>query len=159
MLTSAPNSLRATEGRLVTWHTPDEMAEGWPVIKQMYPTMTEETYLERLSQAKGMNYRQFAYITNEGDCIGVIGLWLFPRVWCGLQGDIDNVVIDSASRSQGLGKLLLDKAIAVAKADGADIMTLDTFVENPESHRFYFREGFAIRGYHFVRPLKGQSVW
>jgi ribosomal protein S18 acetylase RimI-like enzyme len=89
----------------------------------------------------------------------VAGVWLFPRVWCGLSADIDNFVVDQAYRSQQLGKRMLDHCLAYAKAQGAQIATLDTFVDNPASHRFYFREGFTIRGYHFVKPLQGQSIW
>jgi len=145
--------------QIQTWQTVDEMAAGWPVIRQMYTQMTFEYYLERLKQTQTFDYRQFAYLSDDSTCLGVVGLWLFPRIWCGLQADIDNFVVDQDSRSQGVGKHLIDHCIRYAKERGAAIATLDTFVDNPDSHRFYFREGFSIRGYHFVKPLQGQSIW
>jgi ribosomal protein S18 acetylase RimI-like enzyme len=125
----------------------------------MYSEMNFNEYLKRLEASQTFNYRQFAYISSANNCIGVVGLWLFPRVWCGLQADIDNFVVDKTARSLGIGKYLLDHCISYARQHGAKIATLDTFVDNPASHRFYFREGFTIRGYHFVKPLDGQHIW
>ena len=146
-------------GQIETWEVPEEMIQGWSVIRQMYTTLTREQYQERLDALRNYDYRQFAYMSNEGQCLGVVGLWFLPRIWCGLQVDIDNFVVDHNARSLGIGKALLDHCITFAKTRGAAIATLDTFVDNPSSHRFYFREDFTIRGYHFVKPLRGQSIW
>jgi len=135
------------------------MEAGWPVIQQMYPDLTQGEYLTRLEKAVQLDYRQFAYLSPEGVCQGVVGLWFIPRIWCGLQADIDNFVVDSRCQSQGIGKKLLDQCVRFSQEKGARIAALDTFVDNPASHRFYFREGFTIRGYHFVKPLQGQNIW
>lgn len=154
-------SIRSDEAplRIVAWLTPDEMRAGWPIIRQMYPDMALEIYLDCLTQAS--RYRQFAasILNDENRCMGVVGAWLLPRVWCGLQVDIDNFVVDRDCRSLGIGKRLLEHCLAFAKEHNATVATLDTYVDNPASHRFYFREGFSIRGYHFVKPLQGQDIW
>lgn len=140
---------------IVTWETVEEMKQGWPVIQQMYSDMSLNDYLGRLSNAVKLNYRQFACIDSlKNTCLGVVGLWFFPRVWCGLQADIDNFVVDKNARSQGVGKKLVDQCLDYAKKHGATLATLDTFVDNKDSHRFYFREGFTIWGYHFVKELQ-----
>jgi GNAT superfamily N-acetyltransferase len=147
------------QGQIVLWDTIEQMAAGWPVSAQMYLDMTIEQYIERLEQSRKGDYRQFAYLDKDGHCRGVVGLLFLTRVWCGLQADIDNFVIDRAARSGGIGKALLQHCIDYAYERGAVVATLDTFVDNPASHRFYFREGFTIRGYHFIKPLRGQSIW
>jgi GNAT superfamily N-acetyltransferase len=152
------DSMTDTTGSIVTWQAPDEMVQGWPVLRQMYPRMTEREYQQRLQALQGYDYRQFAYV-NGIRCLGVVGVWCIPRIWCGLQLDIDNFVVDRDVRSSGIGKRLLDHCLAYGLSRGADVAALDTFVDNPSSHRFYFREGFTIRGYHFVKPLQGQSIW
>lgn len=151
-------------GHIVQWQTPEEMFQGFSVIRQMYSELSPEHYRERLQAIREMNYRQFAYMAKDkkdkGDeCLGVVGLWLFPRLWCGLQADIDNFIVDEKARSLGVGRLLLNHCLAYATERGANIAVLDTYVENARSHRFYFREGFSIRGYHFIKPLQGQSIW
>lgn len=146
-------------GNIVTWNTPEEMAPGFTLLRQMYPHFTQESYQSKLQALAGHDYRQFAFLNEAGQCLGLVGVWCFPRIWCGLQIDIDNFVVDQDARSLGIGKQLVDHCLAYAKERGADIATLDTFVDNPSSHRFYFREGFTIRGYHFVKPLQGQDIW
>lgn len=149
----------ASGGRLVVWETVDEMRLGWLLMQQMYPAMSYEHYLECLEKVQKHDYRQFAYLDDAGQCRGVMGMWFFPRFWCRLQADIDNFVVDQACRSSGIGKRLLDFGLNYAQERGASVAVLDTFVDNPQSHRFYFREGFNIRGYHFVKALQGQDIW
>ncbi len=155
----SPENQQTASHSIVTWRTVEDMEAGWPVIQQMYTHLTLEKYREILSQAVRMDYRQFAYLNEEGECLGVVGLWLIPRIWCELQVDIDNFAVDSAHQSKGIGKRLLNHCLAFAQEAGASIATLDTKIENTDSHRFYYREGFIIRGYHFVKPLQGQSLW
>ncbi|MBK8189860.1 MAG: GNAT family N-acetyltransferase [Vampirovibrionales bacterium] len=152
-LAGAP-SPHAIGETIVTWTTPEEMAQGWEVVCQMYPDMSLETYQQRLAEALKRGYRQFACLSSQGRCLGVAGLWLFTRVWCGLQADIDTLVVDRNARSAGIGKRLLAACLEEARTHGARVATLDTYVENIDSHRFYHREGFAIRGYHFVKGLE-----
>lgn len=146
-------------GRLVTWETAEAMLQGWPVIRQMYPLLGEEEYFQQLKLLEAHDYRQFAFVAEDGHCLGVVGVWCLPRIWCGLQIDIDNFVVDQAARSMGVGRQLLERCLTFAKERGARIATLDAFVDNPASHRLYFREGFTIRGYHFVKALQGQAIW
>ena len=138
---------------ITMWTSVDDIMTGWPVIQQMYPQFSEAEYRQRVEGLLKHNYRQFAYLIDEQP-VGVIGLWLFPRLWCGIQADIDNFVVDEAYRSKGIGKALVQHCEAFAKAEGADVIVLDTYVDNPASHRFYFREGYTILGYHFEKPLK-----
>jgi len=149
----------ATAIHVVTWETPAEMLAAWPVLHQWYPDMTEAAYRTWLQQIQHQNYRQFACITDDGQCVGIVGLWLMQRLWCGVQADVDNFVVDANWRSQGVGKRLLATCERFAKANNAKLIVLDSYVDNPASHRFYFREGYTIRGYRFVKPLQGQDIW
>ena len=141
------------EDTIEEWTTLDQMIRGWEVVRQMYPEMSQDTYQARLSEALAYNFRQFAYVSHGGQCLGVVGLWLFTRVWCGLEANLDHFVVDAGARRAGIGKRLLDHGLAYARSRGANVATLDTYVDNFASHRLYHREGFALRGYHFVRFL------
>jgi GNAT superfamily N-acetyltransferase len=147
------------QGSIVAWETAETMLQGWPVIRQMYPLLSEEEYFKQLKVLETHDYRQFAFLSEDNRCLGVVGVWCLPRIWCGLQIDIDNFVLDQNARSMGVGRQLLQRCLEYAQERGAKIATLDTFVDNPSSHRFYFREGFTIRGYHFVKALQGQAIW
>jgi GNAT superfamily N-acetyltransferase len=109
------------QGEIVVWDKVEQMLLGWPVIEQIYSSMSVEQYQERLEQSQHYDYRQFAYLDEDHICRGVVGLWFLPRVWCGLQADIDNFVIDRACRSSGIGKMLLDHCLDYARERGAMI--------------------------------------
>ena len=56
------------------------------------------------------------------------------RVW------VEDLAVDPARRSLGIGKLLLDEAKAWARARGASHLELDSAESRPDAHRFYERE-------------------
>jgi GNAT superfamily N-acetyltransferase len=90
----------------------------------------------------------------EGDIpVGISGIWIGNKLWCGKYCEIDHVVVRSSHRSQGIGKLLFDFMKRMAKEEGCLSLGLDSFTHNQKSHKFFFKEGFAIEGYHFVHEL------
>ena len=146
-------------GTVVLWETADEMWQAFPVISQLYPGMTPAHYDARLADMLRLDYKQVAYLTEDGQCLGVAGMWYIPRLWCDAEINIDNVVVDRHARSLGIGKKLLDRCITYAEERGVKTVTLDSFVANPASHKFYFREGFTIPGYHFIKTLDNRDVF
>lgn len=132
--------------------TLDQMSEGYELITQLYPKMTLETYRERLVQMLPNSYGQ-AIVRDGRRVVGLSGYWINTRLWSGKYIDLDNVIVDEAYRSKGIGKLLMDHLVEKAKKLGCRIAVLDAYVENQGAHHFYYREGFAIRGFHFVKKI------
>ena len=85
--------------------------------------------------------------------VGVAGYWLGARFWCGEFMDVDNVVVDETLRSQGIGKQLMDWLHIKARESNCKIVVLDSYVTYVGAHRFYFREGYEILGFHFKRDV------
>ena len=85
--------------------------------------------------------------------VGVAGAWIATKIWCGLYLEIDNLVVDSARRSLGIGSLLIGHLESKAKEAGCKILVLDSYVSNQPSHRLYYRLGFEVWGFHFVKPI------
>src|SRR4051794_21975319 len=123
LFTTQPGTQARTE--IIHWETPEAMLQGWSVIHQMYPLLGEAEYLKCLQGLQGHDYRQFAFVTEDNRCLGVVGVWCLPRIWCGLQIDIDNFVVDREARSMGVGKKLIDRCIEYGIERGASIATLD----------------------------------
>ena len=67
--------------------------------------------------------------------------------------EIDNLVIDEKYRSAGIGKSLCDWMVKTAKQEGCETAMLDAYVENSAAHRFYYREGYIARGFHFIKKI------
>ena len=66
-----------------------------------------------------------------------------PRAWA------EDLVVDPASRSAGIGKALLSGAREWARDHGASHLELDSGEAREDAHRFYDREGAAYRSFSF----------
>jgi GNAT superfamily N-acetyltransferase len=86
-------------------------------------------------------------------CVGLSGFWIATKIYSGKYVELDNVVIDKNYRSLGIGKLLCDWIISEAKKQGCETAMLDAYVENASGHKFYLREGYIIRGFHFIKKI------
>ncbi len=132
--------------------TVDEMLLNYNLIAQLSPQLKEKDHQRLLTQMVPYNYYQAA--AYDGDtCIAVSGYWICTKLYSGKYMEIDNFVVGEAYRSKGVGKLLLDWMINEAKENGCQTVMLDAYVENFKAHRFYYREGFIARGFHYLKRL------
>ena len=84
---------------------------------------------------------------------GVAGAWIATKIWCGRYLEIDNLVVDPAQRSTGVGSRLIRHLEETGRARDCKLLVLDSYVSNHPSHRLYHRLGFEIWGFHFVKPI------
>lgn len=70
---------------------------------------------------------------------------------------VDDLVTDPALRSKGVGKALLSRCEAIAVELGCREFVLDSGVQRAQTHRFYFREGLAVRAFNFGKSLPAPS--
>jgi GNAT superfamily N-acetyltransferase len=129
-----------------------DMIPLYPLVQQLTPTLTAEAYASMLPDMLQHGYRQVGAFLNE-DCVGVSGFWVNTKLYCGRYIEMDNVVVDAAHRSAGIGKMLTDWIVEKGRAEGCRVAMLDAYVHNKEAHRFYFREGYTILGFHMLRKL------
>jgi ribosomal protein S18 acetylase RimI-like enzyme len=57
---------------------------------------------------------------------------------------VEQVSVHPAAAGRGLGRALVETAVARARADGAERVTLTTFAEVPWNAPYYRRLGFAV---------------
>ncbi|MBC3540709.1 GNAT family N-acetyltransferase [Rufibacter sediminis] len=129
-----------------------EMVRQFPLIQHLNPTMEPARYEELLRQMVPQQYRMVGVF--DGDtCLGLSGYWMGTKLYSGKYLEVDNFVVDEQSRSKGIGKLLLDWLTAEASKHRCETMMLDAYVVNHAAHKFYLREGFVIKGFHFLKRL------
>ena len=80
-------------------HTINEMLQEIEVIKELYPSLTEEQYTEMLTSMLPHNYKQIA-VYDENDCLGISGFWVGTKLWCGKYLELDNVIVSAKYRSR-----------------------------------------------------------
>ncbi len=85
--------------------------------------------------------------------VGISSGWITIRLYSGKQLEVDNVIIDNALQSKGLGKVFFEHIENWAKAENCKTIELNTYVQNSKSHKFYFNLGYSILGFHFWKAL------
>ena len=133
-------------------HTTEEMLPHISILQQLQSSLTLEEYKSMLPQMLQYGYKQVAVFDNN-KCIGVSGYWIGTKLYSGKYLEMDNVVIDENYRSKGIGKLLCDWCINKSKENNCKNVMLDAYLENEKAHKFYEREGFTKRGYHFIKTI------
>jgi GNAT superfamily N-acetyltransferase len=71
----------------------------------------------------------------------------------GYRAWVEDLAVDPARRSQGIGKLLLDAAKDWARERGATHLELDSAESRTEAHRFYEREHPSWRSVSYAWEL------
>ncbi|GAA3761768.1 GNAT family N-acetyltransferase [Flavobacterium ginsengiterrae] len=137
--------------------TIQEMLDQIETIRFLYPNITIEKYESYLSEMIPHNYTQIAVFENEV-CLGITGCWSATKLWTGKYLEIDNFVVNPEHRSKGIGKMLTDFVEQKANDLGCSSIVLDAFTGNFGAHRFYYNQGYAPKGFHFVKVLDEKKL-
>lgn len=89
----------------------------------------------------------------DGKLVGLLGVWIATKVWCGRYLELDNFIVHPLYRGKCIGTALIEAAESLGREKGCQVLTLDSYTSNHPSHRLYHRLGFEIWGFHFVKPL------
>jgi len=135
-----------------------------PRILELYRQLTITTAPVELDQKPSLeNYRQvFARISavpglellvaeEEGEVAGSLVLFIAPNLSHGglPWALVESVIVDQKYRRQGIGKLLMDYAIARAKEAGCYRMGLSSDKKRQAAHHFYRALGFQASAHGF----------
>lgn len=129
-----------------------EMLLQIDVIRHLYPNMTEEKYENYLQTMIKNNYKQLAVFENDV-CVALTGFWYGIKLWSGKYIEIDNFIVHPDHRRKGLGKIMTDYLNKKATDLDCTMIVLDAFTGNFKAHRFYYNQGYAPRGFHFIKML------
>lgn len=135
----------------------EEMLKQLPVMQELYPELTEAYYAEMLDRMLPHNYGQVAVFEGE-TCLGISGYWYGTKLWCGSYIELDNVIVTADARGKGVGKLLSLYLEQKARDLDCNIVVLDAYTNNFKAHRFYYNQGFAPRGFHFIKLLQKDKL-
>ncbi|GAB2527737.1 GNAT family N-acetyltransferase [Rufibacter soli] len=129
-----------------------EMLTCFPLIQFLNPNMEYSRYESLLQQMLPNNYRMVGAFAGT-TCVALSGFWLGTKLYSGKYLEVDNFVVEEQYRSQRVGKQLLDWLTQEAAQNQCEMMMLDAYVVNHAAHKFYLREGFVIKGFHFLKRL------
>ncbi len=134
-------------------HSLEDMLVFIDVLNELYPSLTPEAYAKELQEMlPNNNYFQLAAFHDE-ECVGITGIWIGTKLWCGKYLEIDNLVVTKKYRSEGVGKLMFDRVEELARDNGCSMVALDSYTTNFKAHKFFYNQGFGPKGFHFIHIL------
>ncbi|WP_300662683.1 GNAT family N-acetyltransferase [Fluviicola sp.] len=134
-----------------------EMLPHLSVLQELYPDLTVENYRKMLLDMLPNKYAQVAVFEQE-KCLAISGYWLGTKLWCGPYLELDNVIVSQSARGTGAGKLIQHYLEEKAQELNCNIMALDAYTNNFKAHRFYYNQGYAPKGFHFVKILNEDGL-
>ena len=81
---------------------------------------------------------------DHGQIVGALTLTVY-RVPTGIRSIIEDVIVDTSVRGQGIGDALMKHAIALAREKGAKNISLTSNPMREAANRLYLRVGFKKR--------------
>lgn len=130
----------------------DEIYDILALVGTRNPSVDGVELRARLVEMLTFGYRCLGAFV-DGKLVGVAGFWIGSRLYCGKYIDVDNVVVDETYRSRGIGKAMMEWLEEYGASVGCKVCVLDSYVTLAGAHKFYFREGYQILGYHFSKNL------
>ncbi len=140
-VTAADGGLLAAE-----WLAPAER-----VHRQLRPQLPSD-YAGKMRKVFADGGRMCVAVA-EADVVGVAVFRVYENTYAGLHLYVDDLVTDERRRSAGVGKALLDHMREIARAAGCSSFDLDSGTQRQQAHKFYFREGMVVTGFHFETKL------
>lgn len=135
---------------------PDDALAATGLLAHLNPDLPTATLRERFETIlrEHPHYHPFGAF-QDGKLVGLAGVWIATKIWCGRYLELDNIVVHPLHRSEGIGSVLIQAIEELAKQRNCNLLVLDSYTANHPSHRLYHRLGFEIWGFHFVKPLAG----
>lgn len=137
--------------------TIEDMVAQIHTIRFLYPNISLEKYETFLAEMLPHNYIQIV-VFEDDICLGLTGCWSATKLWTGKYLEIDNFVVNPEYRSKGIGKMLTDYIEKKAIELNCSSIVLDAFTGNFGAHRFYYNQGYAPKGFHFVKILDEKKL-
>jgi len=122
-------------------------------VHRMLRTALPEDYAAKMKRVFAGGGRMC--VAADGDrVLGVAVYRIYENTWAEVQLYVDDLVVDEAERSQGVGHVLMRHLEQVARDAGCTTFALDSGTRRDQAHKFYFREGMVITSFHFATRLK-----
>jgi GNAT superfamily N-acetyltransferase len=113
--------------------------------------LTQHETKPLFDEIKAMPGHELLVAEEDGVVVGTMVLLIVPNFSHGALpwAMVENLVIDPAHRRKGIGRLLMDYALSLAREAGCYKLQLLSSTKRKEAHRFYKRLGFKTSAYGF----------
>ncbi len=128
------------------------------LLEQMGYPSTLGFLPHRIAEMNNCERESLLVVEDEGHVIAFISVHFIPQI--ALEGDFARIsyfTVDQDIRSKGVGRLVEEHVIALAKRRGCDRIELHSHSRRTDAHRFYFRQGYEDVPKYLVKYLNPDS--
>jgi len=142
-----------TKLKFIEFSSVKEMESVFFLINQSQPKLDINSYKAMLNEMILKNNYKMVAISYDKKIIAVAGYFVMTMLYCGRYLQISNLVVDKNFRSLGVGENILKYFDEKALKINCNKIVLDSYIENKKSHNLYYRLGFYVRGFHFMKDI------
>lgn len=132
----------------------EDILATYPLLNQLYTELTYDQYKSYIQELLPLGYRRIVMKDQDNTLVASAGILVGVHFRYGKYLYVNDLITDENHRSLGLGTELLDWIEAEGIKLGCNNIRLASNVNRTDAHRFYFRDGFKIHGYYFVKELE-----
>lgn len=129
-------------------HTDLEIDQCFAVMAQLRPHLKQDEFVKLVRIQMQDSYRLVCAMDIDV-VVAVAGYRISRSLSWGKYLYVDDLVTDTARRSEGIGKKLLCWLLDEARRNGCSQFHLDSGTQRKDAHRFYEREGMEMLAYHY----------
>ena len=127
------------------------------LLRQLWPDRPLDIVALRDVFRRGLESDRQAYLCAadaDGKLVAFGSLSMRNSIWQqGWLANVDELVVDQASRGRGVGTAMLDRLADTAREMGCRQIELDSALHRKEAHAFYESRGFERISYLFTKSL------
>ena len=132
--------------KIIELNTPQQVTAACDLLEQMYPNQPPERVHDYIPKMLEEGWKMIGIF--DGDrCDATIMYITGIRMFCGKYLQSDSLFIRPEARRQGYSAALFDWLENKANELGCDRLILESLVESFNAHKFFFQQGYHIRGY------------
>ena len=118
-----------------------------------YSDLSKDKIAEYLTNIHNETNYNLLIAEIENEIIGMAAYHYATMLYSGKYAQVTSLYVKTTARNQGVAHMLLKYIENSAKNAKCSNIVLDSFVTNKNSHQIYFREGYEIKTYHFMKKL------
>jgi ribosomal protein S18 acetylase RimI-like enzyme len=128
--------------RIVVERVVEVTGELVEAVRRLYPQLTQSSVPDERSIVGVLDAGASMVVARDDDAIVGMGILIIATALTGTTAHVEDVVVDAGSRGRGIGARLMGELLDLARAEGADQMTLTSHPTREAANRLYQRLGF-----------------
>ncbi|MBT4922741.1 MAG: GNAT family N-acetyltransferase [Rickettsiales bacterium] len=130
-----------------------DILEFIPLFAEKYTDLTNSELIEYLISVSESNGYALLIASIDDKVVGMAAYHIGTMLYCGKFIQVTSLYVKSESRNQGVAHNLLTFIESDGVKQNCNNIVLDSFVTNKDAHEIYFKAGYEVKTYHFMKSL------